>query len=255
MTESPVETTTRSPLKIKVRRPAKAQSPPPVVAEVDDFLTHLRVPLANARRKAPLQVPDGQGSIIDMETEESDIEVYPTTSRKQVATISTHRIYPSGPGWQQPYRKHIEERGEPFEKEFTGISEAVLRSLEEAEKTRGGPKAILGKVMTIAHKIFTQQASDMLQDDNADWEREAGRAEYSQDLLECVRRVMIVEARTRESKTRTSSKILPGGLLGVRGVPGESIPAKEGLRIDQYSNAMYWQFAPYLESVRYGPGC
>ena len=189
----------------------------------------------------------------------SDLEVYQPTSRKRLATSTPRpRTYPSGPAWQQPYCKYIEERGGPLEKEFTGVSETVLHSLEEAEKTWGGPKGILGKVTTVTHKTFTQQMSDVLQDDNADREREAGRAEYSQDLLECVRRVMIVEARIRESSkmalnTRTLSKIPPGGLLGVKGVHGESMPAMAGLRIDQYSNAMYWQFAPYLEPVRCGP--
>ena len=201
-------------------------------------------------------VPEDQGSLTDMEMEESDVEVYQRTSRKRLAT-STPRTYLSGPAWQQPYRKYIEERGEPLEKEFTGVSETVLRSLEEAEKTRGGPKGILGKVTTVTHKTFTQQMSDVLQDENTDRESEAGRAEYSQDLLECVRRVMIVEARIRGSSktalnTRTLSKIPPGGLLGIKGVPGKSIPALAGLRIDQYSNAMYWQFAPYLEPVRCG---
>ena len=36
----------------------------------------------------------------------------------------------------------MENHGEPFDKQFTGISEAFLRSLEDAEKTRGGPKGI-----------------------------------------------------------------------------------------------------------------
>ena len=80
-------------------------------------------------------------------------------------------MYCSGTAWQQPYHKHIEEWGKPFEKEFTGVSEVVLRSLEEAEKTWGGPKGILGKVVTIVHKVHTEQACDTLQDDNTDWER------------------------------------------------------------------------------------
>ena len=202
-------------------------------------------------------VPEGQGSLTDMEMEESEVEVYPTTSRKRLAT-STRRTCPSGPAWQQRYRKYIEERGETFEKQFTGISETVLRSLEEAQKTRGGPKGILGKLMTIAHNTFTQQIRDGLQDNNTDRESEAGQAEYSQDLLECVRRVMIVESRIQELsktalKTRTLSNIPPGGLLGVRSVAGGGIPAMAELHIDQYSNAMYWQFAPYLEPVRCGP--
>jgi len=42
MMDTLVESTTRSPLMIKVRRPAKTQSvqPSPVIAEVDAFPTH-----------------------------------------------------------------------------------------------------------------------------------------------------------------------------------------------------------------------
>jgi len=286
-TTNQVETTTRSPLKIKVRRLAKARSvhPSPVVAKVDAFPTHPRVPLANARREAPLQatemlkefgsgapnavvvsdlnsgtitlstadtvagaVPESQGPLTDTEME-SEVEPMQRTSRKRLAPIAPQTNPSAPPSWTWPYRKYIEERGELLERQFTGVSETLLRRLEDAEKTRGGPKGILAKVTTIAHNTFSQQASDVFKDDNADG------AEYSQDILECIRRVMLVEARIRESsktalKTRTLSEVPPGGLLGVMGAPGESIPAMAGLRIDQYSNAMYWQFAPYLEPVR-----
>ena len=45
----------------------------------------------------------------------------------------------------------------------------------------------------------------------------------------------------------------PGGPLNIKRVPGESPPAIGTLCIDEYSNAMYWQFAPYLEPVHCGP--
>jgi hypothetical protein len=51
---------------------------------------------------------------------------------------------------------------------------------------------------------------------------------------------------------RTLSRTPAGGLLNIRDVPDEDFPAKETLRIEMYSNAIYWQFAPYLESVRCG---
>jgi hypothetical protein len=40
-----------------------------------------------------------------------------------------------------------------------------------------------------------------------------------------------------------------GGLLGTTCVPGEPITTMEELCIKQYSNTMYWRFAPYLELV------
>jgi hypothetical protein len=90
-------------------------------------------------------------------------------------------------------------------------------------------------------------------------------AEVLQDLLECVHWMMVIEARIREPSNTTSqagknkkkgacrlSKTPPGGLLDVRGVPDRSIPAMARLRIEQYSNALYWQFVPHLDSVRCG---
>ena len=48
---------------------------------------------------------------------------------------------------------------------FTDVSETVLCSLEDAEKTWGGPKGILAKVTWIAHKAFYQQRSNVFMDD------------------------------------------------------------------------------------------
>jgi hypothetical protein len=164
-------------------------------------------------------------------------------------------------------RKYIEHRGEPLEKLFADVSEALLRSLEDAEKTRGGPKGILTKVTRLAHGAFTQQVSDGFDTDRESGTERQGdsRAEVSQDLLECVRRMMVVEARIREPLNTASqagknkkkgarrlSKTPPRGLLGVRGVPDGSIPAMARLRIEQYLNALYWQFAPHLDSVHCG---
>jgi hypothetical protein len=58
------------------------------------------------------------------------------------------------------------------------------------------------------------------------------------DLLESVR------------LKKTPCQIPPGGILVTSGVPDESVPTMEGLRIEQYSNDTYWKFAPYLELVR-----
>lgn len=44
----------------------------------------------------------------------------------------------------------------------------------------------------------------------------------------------------------------PGGFLDTIGALNEIIPAIGELRIKQYSNARYWQFAPHLEPVRRG---
>jgi hypothetical protein len=77
--------------------------------------------------------------------------------------------------------------------------------------------------------------------------------------------MMVLEARIRVSSTtksqagksqkktaHTLSKIPPGGLLDVVGVLEETIPTMAGLHIKQYSNALYWKYAPYLDPVHCG---
>jgi hypothetical protein len=56
--------------------------------------------------------------------------------------------------------KYIERCREPLEKPFANVSEALLRSLEDAEKTQGGPKGILTKVTRLTHGAFAQQVSN-----------------------------------------------------------------------------------------------
>jgi len=219
-------------------------------------------------------VPEGQDLLTAMEAEDTDIEEIIRPSQKRLAAVFPQPKPETSLEQFGRYRKYIKDRGVPLDKPFANVSEALLRNLEDAEKTLGGPKRILTKVTRIAQKVFTQEASSVLKDDDTDQESGAerqddGGEEYSQDLLECVRRMMSVEARIREPsntesqagqtrkkttlKGRKLSKNPPGGLLNISGVPGESIPAMAGLRIEQYSNAAYWKFVPYLESVRCAP--
>jgi len=59
-----------------------------------------------------------------------------------------------------------------------------------------------------------------------------------------------LSTQTQIRQTRNFDLIPPGGVLGTIGVPGEIIPARDHLRIEEYSNEVYWRFAPYLDSVR-----
>jgi len=43
---------------------------------------------------------------------------------------------------------------------------------------------------------------------------------------------------------------MPRGVLGTIGIPGEIVHTRDHLRIHEYSNKVYWKFAPYLESVQ-----
>jgi hypothetical protein len=211
--------------------------------------------------------------VSDLETDDSILKEDPRSSRKRPAPIVTHIPPPSDPSWIAESRKRIEDRGVPIYTPFTDVSETVLRSLEDAEKTRGGPKGILAEVTRIARKAFYQQQSNVLADDTdqeSGAEQQGGSGEQaSKDLLECIRRMMIIEARIRESsntksqagknrkktapKKRTLNKIPPGGPLGIIGVTIEGVPAMARPPIKQYSNEIYWKFAPDLESVSCGP--
>ena len=164
--EQPVDMTAPSPFKIKVRRPAKAAlaQPTPLVAEVDIFPTHLQVQLANARRKVALLATEGMkepestaGDVSDLEMDNSVLKEDPWSSRKRPAPIVTHIPPPSDPSWIAESRKRIEDHGVPIYTPFTDVSKTVLCSLEDAEKTWGGPKGILAEVTRIAHKAFYRQ--------------------------------------------------------------------------------------------------
>jgi hypothetical protein len=257
---------------LKIKLPRKPKAPTPVFAEPGT----IEIPTADSPAGAGERntvILEGQRLLDDAEMDDSDVELIPPIPRHRPARI-VPQLKPSAITWLDRYRQYINDRVEPVDAPFTGVSETILRGLEDAEKTRGGPRGILAKVARLAQKTHLQIVSDLFKDKNTDQESEAEQQdgsgeEYSQDLLECIRRAMIVEARIRESsntksqagknqkktalRTRTVSNIPPGGLLRTDSVPGESIPAMERLSIDQYSNATYWQFAPVLEPVGCGP--
>jgi len=58
-----------------------------------------------------------------------------------------------------------------------------------------------------------------------------------------------LSTQTQIRQTHNLDLILPGGVLGTIGIPGKIIPARDHLRIEEYSNEVYWWFAPYLDSV------
>ena len=151
-------------------------------------------------------------------------------------------------------RHLIERRNEALTVPFTQVSDAICRSLEDAEKTEGGPRRVLAKITSIAHQEAVKGVAAVF---NPDAEENP-----NENLLECIRRVMVLEAVIHKShskgpmdkkgkgKVHELSPIPLRGTLKMKGGPGESIPAREQLDIQEYSNQAYWRFAPYLESVR-----
>lgn len=222
----------------------------PVVAEVNVFLTHPRSPIPNARRKAPLpstetlkgpefvtrnavavsdlcpgtipiptaESPASLGQVlpesqlhIDTEMEDSEIEKIPWSVPGRPAIIFPQLKHTTNAGWNERCRKYIEDRRELLSKPFTGVSDTILQSLEDAERTQGGPKYILVKLQHVARKAHKHQVGRVLKSNDVDEESEVDRQdgsgeEDSQDLLECIRRVMIIEAIIR----RTSNTEVPG---------------------------------------------
>ena len=178
-TEQPVNTTTQSSVRIKVHKGVKGQEAQlPPVTEVDKYLTHQCVPLANARCKAPLQatgtiqVPEGQGMLTMEELEDSDFDDILFSLPKPKSLVArfpqpTPRHYIM---WLEQCCKTIEDRGEPLNKLFSDVSRVLLHTLEDAEKTRGGPKGILAKVSKLAQNAYVWQVSAVFRDCDKDQE-------------------------------------------------------------------------------------
>ena len=146
------------------------------------------------------------------------------------------------------YRRHIESLGQPIYREFTGVGEPFLLSLKDAGRRSGGLRVVLARLTKIAHKEFNQQRrSDFMEEDDLELERktereDGSREEYSRNLLECVRWMIVVEASIRQSSNNRSQvgknqrkmagEIPPGGHLGIREVPGEEISITTDLDIE-----------------------
>ena len=216
VTEPLIETISGSPLKIKTRGGMKGgEALPPIVTEVDIYATRWQVPMANTRWKAPLQDTRtlegpgsrsgntvaggdlGQDDIFTMVPEDSDIEEITPPLKKQPPPVLPQLQPSTRPKWFEEH-KTIEDRGESLNKPFTHVSNEIMRILDDAERTRGGPKGILAKVVKIAHQTSLKKTSSTFKsDDSAEETGENG----SQDILECVRRTMVLEARIQELAT------------------------------------------------------
>ena len=59
--------------------------------------------------------------------------------------------------WNERCRRYIEDCGGSLYKLFTSISDMILQSLQDAERTQGGLKYILAKLQDIKHKAYKEQ--------------------------------------------------------------------------------------------------
>lgn len=160
-------------------------------------------------------LPEGQAPHIDTEMEDSEIEEMPWSARGRPAAVIPQLRRPTRAAWNERCRRYIEDRGESLYKPFTGVSDTILQSLQDAERTQGGPKYVLAKLQDVERKAYKEQVHRGLKStSDMDEESEVGRQdgsgeEDSQDLLECVRRVMNVEATIRRTSD-TESQSVPG---------------------------------------------
>ena len=185
-----------------------------------------------------------------------EVFLLPRPPRPTTKPMSTLKVSCPEPSILAPGRHKIENRNEALNVPFTQVSDSIRCSLDQAEKTKGGPKRVLAKLTAIARTQAKKEIGDGF---NSDEESPNSH----EDLLECIRRMMVVEAVIRESsaklpknkkgkgahKLRMLSSIPHGGLLNMKGGPDESVPLMEDLNIQEYSNETYWRFAPYLEDV------
>lgn len=177
-----------------------------IPTEVDIFPTHPRVSLANPRRKAPLlasktpAVPDSDDSLYDRQEQ-----------RERRASMVPPPKPPSHPKWRDRYRRRVECL-ESLETPIAGVSETIRHRLEEAQKARGGTKTILKTLEEIAYATRFKENRDLFNNDTAQ-ESEAEGSECggkcSPDLLECFRRIVLLEARARSGSSGESESSDP----------------------------------------------
>ena len=215
----------------------------------------------------------------------SDIDFYcgvvASEARRKASVVPTRK--PSlEPLWLSKGRSYIANHQIGLDVPFAKASDTILRRLDEVEKTKGGPKRILTKLMKLAHEVLVYETARLFDSDAGALDNKAnpGDIDYSDDdishnVLECSRCVMVLQARVQKqstaighisdsalaapngapaARTRELSVTPIGGVLIVNGPPNENIPPKSALHIKDYSNSVYWQYAPYLDTVRLAPG-
>ena len=204
------------------------------------------VPTSDLRASATQDDTVGQAQLAyeELEHSDSDLEFEPSSPKRfpKGNLPKANSIQPSpstGSPILEQYRRLIESRGEPLYRQITGVSEEFLHDLEKAGRLHGGPKAVLARLMKVAHLESVRRIRDDLMEDDGGLERNteqedgSGR-EYSPNLLECVRRMIIVEAKIRQgsqagkNRKKTAGKTPPGGLSGIREGSGKDISINTG---------------------------
>ena len=256
-------------------------------ADVDSQILSTALDLAGVaaqpRGKAVVNNKVANSVAIDTEMEsgeksDSDLSeiIESLQQRKHPAKIEDiRRTIPAGESqWLRKARTYIKGHPDSLEVPFPNAGNATVTKIEEAEGKGGGSQKVLKRLKELAHRVFAANAAAIFDEDAVDdhetlLSEDFGEDENSHSLLECVRHIMLMEnlvlftSPVIEGKDTSighkvddaknfwrPSIIPPGGVLNIRGIPGEEPPSLLVLRArGLYSNDEYWKFSPYLDPV------
>ena len=88
-------------------------------------------------------------------------------------------------------------------------SQKIRHSLDEAQKVRGDPRSILKKLDKIAYDSWVKKKSEVFKDGTDATVRESGVEgsdgdECAPDILECIRQIILLEAKVRKTPSTES---------------------------------------------------
>jgi len=135
-----------------------------------------------------------QASDSDIDTD----EIYSVVVKRKTNTLPPQKLS-DDPLWLLKEQANILNRQEGLDVPFPKVSDTTLRNLEKAEKTKGGPKNILRKLMDVGYKAHLDEVARLFKND-ADDSGNPGD-EVLHDTLECARRVMVLQKRVQEQST------------------------------------------------------
>ena len=147
------------------------------------------------------------------ELEQTDLNSVPSLrerfSKSNLPKPNSPKPNSTGSTMLERYRRHIESSGEPLYREVNGVDGPFLQRLQDASSPRGGPRAALARLTRIVHDEHSRHIRDGFMGDDSGLERNEEREdgsgeEYSRNLLECVRRIIVFEAKIRRSSNKGS---------------------------------------------------
>jgi len=128
-----------------------------------------------------------------------DDDIYPVVVRPKAKVLPPLNLSVE-PLWLLKGQAYILNQQEGLDVPFPKASDTTLRNLEEAEKTKGGLRNILGKLMDVGYRAHLDAVAREFDVDAEDLGN-PGDDEPSHDILECARRVMVLQERVWEQST------------------------------------------------------